>query len=462
VTGSGRPGHRNAPGTAGQERKVIIAPPRPRLRSNRNWRLYWLATSVSVIGDSFFEITVMLWVVTVVARGRPWAPAAASGVLIAAAAPYLVLGPIAGVFVDRWNRRRIMLTADACRCALIAFLLLIPALGHSVAPASRLAIIYAVVAAESCFAQFFNPCRFALLGLVVPVSDQARASGQIQAVSGLANVIGPPLAGAVLFTAGVQWALIIDAVSFAASFAAIYAVRLPSWAAADPTADRGSFLAGFREGLRFFVGNRVVMTVCIAVAAATIGTGALNSIEVFFVTGNLHEAASWLGFIFGAYGIGSIVGNLLGGQLANRVGTARMFSLGVAASGATVVIFSRLTLFPLAALVMGLCGITNGAANAAAPPLILGATPQHLIGRMSAVFNPVQQVASIASMAVAGVLASTVLRGMRVVIAGAAFGPIDTIIGVSGLTILAAGLWSLAPMQSVTRSAAAEASTASG
>jgi MFS family permease len=430
---------------------VTAAQPRPRPRSSRNWRLYWLATSVSVIGDSFFDITVMLWVVTVVARGRPWAPAAASGVLIAAAAPYLVLGPVAGVFVDRWNRRRIMLTADACRCALIASLLLLPAVGESAAPTAKLAIIYAVVAAESCFAQFFNPCRLALLGLVVPGPEQARASGWIQATSGLANVIGPPLAGAVLFTAGVQCALIIDAMSFAGSFAALCAVRLPSWAAAESPAGQGSFMAEFRDGLRFFAGNRVVLTVCITVAAATVGTGAMNSVEVFFVTDNLHVAASWLGFIFGAYGIGSIAGNLLGGLLAGHVGTARVFSLGVAGGGVTLVIFSRLTLLPVAAAVMGLCGITIGAANAAAPPLILGATPQHLIGRMSAVFNPVQQVASIASMAVAGFLASTVLGGMHVVVAGASFGPINTIIGASGLIILIAALWSVVPLRSASR-----------
>ena len=63
----------------------------------------------------------------------------------------------------------------------------------------------------------------------MPGPEQARASGWIQATSGLANVIGPPLAGAVLFTAGVQWALIIDAISPAGSFAALCAVRLPSW-----------------------------------------------------------------------------------------------------------------------------------------------------------------------------------------------------------------------------------------
>jgi MFS family permease len=57
----------------------------------------------------------MLWIGTIIARGRPWAPAAVSGTLIAAAIPALVVGPFAGVFVDRWDRRRTMMTADAAR-----------------------------------------------------------------------------------------------------------------------------------------------------------------------------------------------------------------------------------------------------------------------------------------------------------------------------------------------------------
>jgi MFS family permease len=70
-----------------------------------------------------FLITVMLWIATEIANGPPWAPAAVSGALIASAGPALVIGPFAGVWVDRWNRRRIMLTADAARFVLIACLL---------------------------------------------------------------------------------------------------------------------------------------------------------------------------------------------------------------------------------------------------------------------------------------------------------------------------------------------------
>jgi MFS family permease len=90
------------------------------LAGNRNWRLLWIGQAVSLTGDSVFDITVLLWVATVLAKGRPWAPAAAAGVLIAEAVPVLAVGPLAGVWVDRWNRRRTMLASDACRAVVIA------------------------------------------------------------------------------------------------------------------------------------------------------------------------------------------------------------------------------------------------------------------------------------------------------------------------------------------------------
>ena len=91
---------------------------RPGLRGNRNWLLLWLGQSVSITGDYVFDTTVVLWIATVIAKGQPWAPAAVGGVLIAAAVPALLVGPFAGVYVDRWDRHRTMLVADACRAAL--------------------------------------------------------------------------------------------------------------------------------------------------------------------------------------------------------------------------------------------------------------------------------------------------------------------------------------------------------
>ena len=79
---------------------------------NRNRRLLWLGQGVSATGDMVFTMTVLLWIATIIAKGQTWAPAAASGALIATAAPVLVVGPLAGVFVDMWDRRRTMLTSQ--------------------------------------------------------------------------------------------------------------------------------------------------------------------------------------------------------------------------------------------------------------------------------------------------------------------------------------------------------------
>jgi len=131
----------------------------PALRQNRNWRLLWIGQSVSATGDMVFYITVLLWIATIIAKDQPWAPVAASGALIATAGPVLVVGPLAGVFVDRWDRRRTMLTADAARFALIASLLALPLLRHQIPVGAQLAIVYGVLAACSCFASR-GPARY--------------------------------------------------------------------------------------------------------------------------------------------------------------------------------------------------------------------------------------------------------------------------------------------------------------
>jgi MFS family permease len=403
------------------------------LAANRNWRLLWIGQAVSLTGDNVFEITVLLWVATVLAKGRPWAPAAASGVLIAEALPVFAVGPLAGVWVDRWNRRRTMLASDACRAAVIASLVAVPTLGSRLAPAGQIGFVYAAVAAESCLAQFFNPSRLAILGLVVPPADRAKASGMLQATSSGAAIAGPVLAAPLLFAAGPQWALIINAVSFCGSFAAIWRIRLPADAVVRAARGPG-FRAEFAAGLRFFAGSRVLVALCAGVVVTTLGTGALNVLEVFFLRDDLHAAARWLGVLYAAVGGGAVAGAMLGGWAAGRIGAARVFWLGLVAGGAGLLGYSQLTSLPVAGVVLGLVGVAFGALNAAAPPLLLASIPQRLIGRVMSVFNPIQQVANVASMATAGALAATV--------------PVRTIFAVSALLIIAAGLALIGPLRS--------------
>jgi MFS family permease len=424
--------------------------PIPGLRHNRSWHRLWLAQAVSLTGDAVFDITIMLWVATVLAKDQPWAPAAASGVLIAAAVPVLVVGPLAGVWVDRWDRRRIMLTADACRAVLIASLLVVPALGHRLPIGGELGAVYAVVAAESAFSQFFGPSRLAVLGLIMAPADRPQASGMLQATSSTASIIGPPLAAPLLFALGVQWALVIDALSFVISFAAIRSLRPPP--TDEQPSQRSGFGTEFWTGLRFFATSRVLVALSAGVVICTLGTGALNALEVFFLRDNLHTSAGWLGTLYAAIGAGAVGGALAGGWAGRRIGSARVFWPAMVLGGVLLLVYSRLNQFPAALAVGSLVGLMFGALNAAAPPLFLAAIPQPLMGRVMSVFSPLQQVANIISIAVAGLLAGTVLRGMHLVVAGVTFGPVDTIFAASAVFIIMGGLVMISPLSDTARS----------
>ncbi|HEY7416793.1 MAG TPA: MFS transporter, partial [Ktedonobacteraceae bacterium] len=148
---------------------------KPGLLRNRNFALLWIGRTISVLGDFAFDTTLILWIGVIIAKGQSWAPLAVSGVLIATSIPIFLIGPIAGVFVDRWEKRPTMLWMDALRAILITLLLFaanlfpLPFFPDGKMPASwQLGMIYAIVFLASTCAQFFNPSRMALIGDLVP------------------------------------------------------------------------------------------------------------------------------------------------------------------------------------------------------------------------------------------------------------------------------------------------------
>jgi MFS family permease len=423
------------------------------LRQNRNWVWLWRGQSISVIGDMVFIVTVILWIATRLAKSTDgatasWAPAAVSGALIAFALPALVVGPFAGVWVDRWDRRKTMLTADAARCILIAGLLVLPVLQHRIPIQAQLAVMYAVLVAASSFAEFFDPARMAIIGSVVAPDDQPKASGREQAMMALAQVIGPPLA-AVLILSGVQWALLIDAASFAASFFCVRAIKLSGSAARrGQQSERGtSFGAELRFGLSFFMRSKQLRGLAMGVVITMLGAGAFNAVAVFFLLHNLHVPANWLGALSATVGVGAIGGALTGGAIAGRVGLGRTLWLSMAVGGVALIGLSRCTAVPPALATCLILGAAVGAVNAVAGPITLRVTPLELMGRISAVFSPLQQSSALVSMALAGALASTVLAGFHARVAGLAFGPYDSIIAVSGLLFIAAAVADIKAMR---------------
>jgi MFS family permease len=425
---------------------------------NRDYAKLWYGQAVSALGDSVFGTTLVLWVSQVLASGRSWAPAAVGGILIAAGAAFALVGPIAGVFVDRWNRKSTMMRTEVIRAAMVAGLT-----GLSFVPVRDLpvglwlAAVYLVVFVLNAAGQFFSPARFATTGEVVPgEQDRARAAGLAEATTSAAAIIGPPIAASLLFTVGFQWALAANAASYVVSYVAIRFLRLTPGPRPPAPAGAGesSLHSEFSVGLRLFARNRFLVTLLTVTTICQCGTGAINTLNVFFVTRDLHASSHLFGLAETAMGAGFIIGALAAGRMVRWIGARALTWSGLLATGVLAAAYALQRSFPAGLAMLAIYAMPIAMLNTAVVPLLLDAAPRAYLGRVMAVFNPVNQLASMLSVVVSGWLASTVLRSFRASVAGITLNSVSLIFIVAGGLIFVSGLRAFAALPSVPASSA--------
>lgn len=435
-----------APGVPAKKSRLFI---------NRNYSFLWWGQTISLFGDEIFDFTLLVWFAAVLTRrpdgaSEPWAPLAVSGILIATTVPFFLVGPLAGVFVDRWDKRRTMLWMDALRACVIALSLLatgvvpLPFFANGLLPLpARLGLVYAVVFLVSACSRFFNPARLALIGDLVEEQERPRASALAQGSAAVALVVGPLLAAPLFVAFGAQWALIIDSLSFVASFLGILVVRAPQAARSVAPGQQGYIGREFLAGLRFSFTHRVVSTLILALCLATLGFGAVHALYVFFTRDNLHAGVAAVGLVGALFGAGGIAGAILWGALAQRVGLVRLFCLSVLGFGLALLLLSRMTSLVPGLVVFFLIGVAQAGLQVSFTPLLLAAVPREMIGRVMAIVDPASRLTELISVGLAGYLASTVLLGFQATILGLSFGPLDTLFTFSALLMMLGGLFAV-------------------
>ena len=421
---------------------------------NRNFALLWAGQSISFIGDALLDFTFALWIAFDLGRGQSWAPLAVSGVLAASSVGTLVIGPISGVFVDRWDKRRTMLAVILLQAILTAALLLVadqaplpffPG-GHP-ALAVKLVAVYVVIFLVYGLAQFARAARTALIGDIVPEPDQPQASGLIETVANLSFLIGFGVAPLLFVPFGIGFALAADALSFVAAFLAILALHAPPAAHSVGQGERGNVGREFLAGLRFTLGNLVTRTLLVALVIVLFGSGAINALFVFFVAQDLHAPQAAIGLFPVVLGVGAVLGSLLGGALAKRIGLARIFWGSIVLAGLAAILLSRQTALIPGLVCAFLVGVPNGSLTVALMPLVLRVTPKDMVGRVMTVIEPAVTVAQIASIAIFGTLASTVFANFHANLLGQPFDTYDALILLAGLLCLLAGGFAFASLR---------------
>jgi len=415
---------------------------------NPNFAWLWWGQAISSVGDYAWDTALVLWVASFLVVGQSWAPLAVSGLVLAATLPQIVVGPLAGVFVDRWDKRRTMVSMAGLQ-AIVAVLLVLPAasfslplIGRVQLPLSwRLGVVYTDVVLLAIFAQFFIPAQLALIKDIVPQKRQDQALETFQAIQGLAVIIGPPVAAVLVFGLGFGWALVLNALSFVVVLLATLAIQAPPSAHSVAPGEAGHFSREFLDGVGYVAGHVVLRTILVAEVLTWLGFGALQSLGYFFVTGNLHAPASDYGLLGADFGVGAIAGALLVTFLGQRIGLARLLWIALVTSGLFVIVMSHLTsLYPALAAAF-LFGVSTTTVIVTAGPLALDSTSREFVGRVIAVINPLGRLAALLSVALAGSLVSTVLRGFHASVLGISFGPVDTVFTGFGLLAVVGGIY---------------------
>jgi MFS family permease len=334
-----------------------------------DFRKLWLATLVSIFGD-FLALYAIFSEMTF----RMHASARAiSLVTVFFLLPLAFVGPVAGVFVDRWDPRRTMVTSDIARAVLVLGLVAARAPWH----------IYAVFLALSTFSSFFTPARSVTLPQLVPMNGLMGANALIQQTVQILQMGSPVLAGALAGWAGPSSCYYLDSASFVFSGLMIATIAIPP-RPAHANREVKPILRDLLSGMRFIIGHPVIGFVILSIAAGTFAISAFGSLIAVYVRDVLHANSYLFGALGSAIGAGMLGGGIAVTPVARRIKQkAHLITAGILLCGVSIAAIAWLA-DSVAALV-GCVGIGVGASllTIAAMTLMQGQVPPEMRGRVS-------------------------------------------------------------------------------
>jgi MFS family permease len=398
------------------------------LRRAPDLRLLLGAGLVSMTGDWLLSVGLAYSVYAL--TGSTLASAAA---LLSAFIPQVLVGSVAGVFVDRWDRKRTMIVANLLLAIGLTPLLL-------VSGADRIWVVYVVLAVQSCVEVFFSPAEQAFLPKVVEDADLMAANGLNGQIRNLARLIGSGLGGVIAAFAGIRGVAVADAVTFLVAALLIVRIRtsgraeLPTELADEEATEivRGrvaTLVEEWREGFRTVAANHVIRTLMIALLITSTGEGIMGTLFAPYVRHVLHGSGQVYGVITGVQAIGGVIGGFLVAVVAERWSAVTMVWVASIAFG---LVDLAIFLYPLlwvnpwpAAVGMVVVGLPGAVMVAGTMTLFQRHTTDERRGRVFSLMALAQAVSVVVGATIAGFLGGPsgimpilALQGAGYVVAG--------------------------------------------
>lgn len=380
-----------------------------RILRQRNFALLWTGGLISLTGD-----WVLIVGLPVEIYRRTGSTLATAGMVLAFLVPSIALGSVAGVFVDRWDRRRLMIVVDLLLALGLLPLLAVDGLGIWVA--------YVVLVLSSSLEQLFQPAEIALLPNLLEGGDDQLVTAN--ALSGmnrhLSRIVGPAIGGVAVAAGGLTAVAIIDAVSFVVAAILITAIRtersrprreepplehaaLSAW---------GRLVHEWRQGLRVVAQHPVLRALLVFFVITRIGEGLTMTLFVPWTTDALHSDAAGYGWLLSTQAIGGLAGAMVIGWLGTRVNPMQLLIGGALAFGLIdLVLFTYPVLYPFigpALIGMVIVGVPGAAMMAGIATLQQTQGPDSHRGRVIGAIGAVGALGSLFGALGAGLLGEVV------------------------------------------------------
>jgi MFS family permease len=299
---------------------------------------------------------------------------------------YAVLGLVAGVFVDRWRRRRVMLAADAGRALTIAVVPVLWALGLL-----RIWHLFLAALLVGIQSLFFDTAQQAYVPLVISREKLVQGNSQLQASTSVTQLAGPGVGGLLVQAFGGALALLANSVTYLVSFVSVLWMRASAETHTERPPGGGPRRETIRgqiaDGLRYVRSDRVLFSLLLYTGQLNFLLTAQQALLVIFLARDVMAPPSLIGFLMASTGVGAILGAASSRRLAERFGSARTWVIGAVFGPVLGVLvpFAHLNVTLLLFVVgMAAMGATITIVKVTGQSYRMAAVPPDLLGRVVA------------------------------------------------------------------------------
>ena len=371
----------------------------------------WLGQAFSIVGSYLVRFTLIWWLTVETGKASTLAVASLIGIL-----PQAVLSPFAGALIDNWNRRKIIILANAAKALAIAVLAIIYIL-NIVQPVH----IYLVIFMSSVAYVFHFHSMRSSTTLMVPREQLTRVAGWNYTMEGIGNFVAPSLAALLLEVMSIQWILGINLCASAIAILPLLFINIPQPKRFNHNRGAGDTARLFVEGIRYLRKYRGLLLLLIFTASFRLFSVPALRFTPLLVTKHFQGGAMQLGMAMSAYGFGVIAGGFILGVWGRYKKRMVMIATGIAAVGVTLVLvgITPSHSFWLAVSAFALSGGFFSMYKGSTDVVIQSIVPPEKQGRIFAIYGSSIAIASPIGLILFGILGDIMKINIMFIMGGA-------------------------------------------